>query len=31
MAAEQCWGNLLLKETNYNIALLSKKVPNYVT
>ncbi len=28
---EQCWGKLLLKVMHYNIALLSKKVTNYVT
>ncbi len=27
----QCWGKLLLKVMHYNIALLSKKVTNYVT
>ncbi len=27
----QCWGKLLLKWMYYNIALLPKKVPNYVT
>ncbi len=27
----QCWGNLLLKVMRYNIALLSKKVNNYIT
>ncbi len=29
--SEQCWGKLLLKVMHYNIALLSKKVTNYVT
>ncbi len=28
---EQCWGKLLLKVMHYNIALLPKKVTNYVT
>ncbi len=28
---EQCWGKLLLKVMRYNIALLPKKVTNYVT
>ncbi len=27
----QCWGKLLLKVMHYNIALLPKKVTNYVT
>ncbi len=27
----QCWGKLLLKVTHYNIALLPKKVTNYIT
>ncbi len=27
----QCWGKLLLKVMHYNIALLLKKVTNYVT
>ncbi len=27
----QCWGKLLLKVMHYNIALLSKKVTNYIT
>ncbi len=28
---KQCWGKLLLKVMHYNIALLPKKVTNYVT
>ncbi len=28
---DQCWGKLLLKVMRYNIALLPKKVTNYVT
>ncbi len=28
---DQCWGKLLLKVMHYNIALLPKKVTNYVT
>ncbi len=28
---DQCWGKLLLKVMHYNIALLSKKVTNYIT
>ncbi len=28
---EQCWGKLLLKAMHYNIALLPKKVTNYIT
>ncbi len=28
---QQCWGKLLLKVMHYNIALLPKKVTNYVT
>ncbi len=31
MMDQQCWGKLLLKVTHYNIALLPKKVTNYVT
>ncbi len=31
MVAAQCWGKLLLKVMHYNIALLPKKVINYVT
>ncbi len=31
MVAAQCWGKLLLKVMHYNIALLPKKVTNYVT
>ncbi len=27
----QCWGNLILKVMRYNIALLPKKVTDYVT
>ncbi len=27
----QCWGKLLLKVMHYNIALLPKKVTNYIT
>ncbi len=27
----QCWGKLLLKVIHYNIALLPKKVTNYIT
>ncbi len=27
----KCWGKLLLKVMHYNIALLPKKVTNYVT
>ncbi len=27
----QCWGKLLLKVMHYNIALLPKKITNYVT
>ncbi len=27
----QCWGKLLLKVMHYNIALLPKKVTNFVT
>ncbi len=27
----QCWGTLLLKVMHYNVALLPKKVTNYVT
>ncbi len=27
----QCWGKLLLKVMHYNIALLPKKVTNYVS
>ncbi len=27
----QCWGKLLLKVMHHNIALLPKKVTNYVT
>ncbi len=27
----QCWGKLILKRMHYNIALLPKKVANYVT
>ncbi len=30
-ARNQCWGKLLLKVMHYNIALLPKKVTNYVT
>ncbi len=30
-ACNQCWGKLLLKLMHYNIALLPKKVTNYVT
>ncbi len=26
----QCWGKLLLKVMHYNVALLPKKVTNYV-
>ncbi len=31
MENDQCRGKLLLKVMRYNIALLSKKVTNYVT
>ncbi len=31
MYDDQCWGKLLLKVMQYNIALLPKKVTNYVT
>ncbi len=31
MNHHQCWGKLLLKVMHYNIALLPKKVTNYVT
>ncbi len=27
----QCWGKLLLKVMHYNIALIPKKVANYIT
>ncbi len=27
----QCWGKLLLKVMHYNIALLPKKVTNYIS
>ncbi len=27
----QCWGKLFLKVMHYNIALLPKKVTNYIT
>ncbi len=30
-SGDQCWGKLLLKVMHYNIALLPKKVTNYVT
>ncbi len=31
VAYQQCWRKLLLKVMHYNIALLPKKVTNYVT
>ncbi len=31
VTSDQCWGKLLLKVMHYNIALLPKKVTNYVT
>ncbi len=31
MTGHQCWGKLLLKVMRYNVALLPKKVTNYVT
>ncbi len=31
VAHGQCWGKLLLKVMRYNIAILPKKVTNYVT
>ncbi len=31
VAWDQCWRKLLLKVMHYNIALLTKKVTNYVT
>ncbi len=31
VSERQCWGKLLLKVMHYNIALLPKKVTNYVT
>ncbi len=31
VCSEQCWGKLLLNVMHYNIALLPKKVTNYMT